>query len=99
MIEKLNIQPSQVLTRPASESLSAAEVSDRFGNFLTAAMDNLNRQQQQVDHLNDQFTKGQISDVHQLLIATEKASLGLQLTVQVRNKVIEAYQEMMRMQV
>ncbi|MCR8630817.1 MULTISPECIES: flagellar hook-basal body complex protein FliE [Paenibacillus] len=100
MIDKLGLQPLQGVLQPvASKSLSASEVTDQFGNFLTDAMNKLNQQQQSVDKLNDQFVKGEISDVHQLMIATEKASLGLQLTVQVRNKVIDAYQEIMRMQV
>jgi flagellar hook-basal body complex protein FliE len=100
MIDKLNMLPLQGIAQAAApKNLSASEVSDQFGNFLTDAMNKLNQQQQSVDKLNDQFAKGEISDVHQLMIATEKASLGLQLTVQVRNKVIDAYQEIMRMQV
>jgi flagellar hook-basal body complex protein FliE len=100
MIEKLSLQPLQaVVPQIANKSLSASEVTDQFGAFLTDAMNKLNTQQQNVDQLNSQFAKGEISDVHQIMIASEKASLGLQLTVQVRNKVIDAYQEIMRMQV
>ncbi|UQZ87331.1 Flagellar hook-basal body complex protein FliE [Paenibacillus konkukensis] len=99
MIQKLAMQPLQNITQPTSKSASASEVSDQFGKFLNDAINKLNEQQQKVDALNDQFAKGQISDVHQLMIESEKASLGLELTVQVRNKAVEAYQEMMRMQV
>ncbi|MCZ8512375.1 flagellar hook-basal body complex protein FliE [Paenibacillus filicis] len=98
MINKINLQP-QIGTDAAPKSLSAAEVTDQFGKFLNEAISNLNAQQTAVDQLNQQFVKGEISDVHQLTIASEKASLGLELTVQVRNKVIEAYQEIMRTQV
>jgi flagellar hook-basal body complex protein FliE len=38
-------------------------------------------------------------DLHDVMIASEKASVSMQLTMQVRNKLVEAYQEMMRMQV
>jgi len=41
---------------------------------------------------------GKEEDLHRAIIALEKANLALGLTVQVRNKVIEAYQEIMRMQ-
>jgi flagellar hook-basal body complex protein FliE len=58
----------------------------------------LNTQQATVDQLNQSFIKGELSDVHQLTIASEKATLGLELTVQVRNKIVEAYQEVMRTQ-
>ena len=42
---------------------------------------------------------GKIEDISQVTIAAEKASIALQLTMQVRNKVMDAYQEVMRMQV
>ncbi|NHN28387.1 flagellar hook-basal body complex protein FliE [Paenibacillus agricola] len=100
MIEKLGLQPLQVTTPlPVAKNMSASEVTEQFGSFLTDAMNKLNVQQQEVDQLNDKFAKGEISDVHQIVIASEKASLGLELTVQIRNKMIEAYQEVMRMQV
>ncbi|WP_420852219.1 flagellar hook-basal body complex protein FliE [Paenibacillus hamazuiensis] len=82
-----------------SEGISAAELSNRFGQFLNDAIAKLNDDQSTVDKLNQQFVKGELSDVHQLMIASEKASLGLELTVQVRNKAVEAYQEIMRMQI
>ena len=42
---------------------------------------------------------GQIEDIHQVTILTEKANLSLQLMISIRNKVIDAYQEISRMQV
>ena len=42
---------------------------------------------------------GDIEDVHQAMVAMQKASLALQFTVQVRNKVIDAYTEIMHTQV
>ncbi|MGB4266344.1 MAG: flagellar hook-basal body complex protein FliE, partial [Limnochordia bacterium] len=44
------------------------------------------------------LAKGEI-DVHNAVIMAEKANLALQLTIAIRNKIIEAYQEIMRMQV
>ncbi|WP_282941804.1 flagellar hook-basal body complex protein FliE [Paenibacillus sp. RC67] len=99
MIEKLGLQPLQASAPSTPKSKSAAEVSEQFGQFLTDAMNKLKEQQVEVDKLNNQFAKGETSDVHQIMIASEKASLGLELTVQVRNKVVEAYQEIMRTQV
>ncbi|MNI77932.1 flagellar hook-basal body protein FliE [compost metagenome] len=52
-----------------------------------------------VEGLNDQFVRGEAVDAHQLSINAERLSLGLELTVQVRNKVIEAYQDIMRTQI
>ncbi|SDC86032.1 flagellar hook-basal body complex protein FliE [Paenibacillus sp. UNCCL117] len=99
MIDKVSLAPLQMVKTAPTNDMSASVVTDQFSRYLNGAISDLNTQQAAVDKLNTQFVKGEISDVHQLMIASEKASLGLELTVQVRNKVIEAYQEIMRMQV
>lgn len=101
MIDKIGFKP---LTLVGDASLTpngtgGANVAKSFGSFLNDAIDQLNEQQNTVDKLNQQFVKGELSDVHQLTIASEKAALGLEFAVQVRNKAIEAYQEIMRMPV
>lgn len=86
----------------ALKTLGINETSNHgndFAAFLNQALDKVNRQQMNEQNLTDKFVSGELKDVHTLEIASQKASLGLQLTVQVRNKVIEAYQEVMRMQV
>jgi len=82
----------------AAKAGDVSKVTGSFGDFLENALQAVDNQEKQVRVLNEQFVTGQISDVHTLMIASEKAQLGLQLTVQVRNKVIEAYQEIMRTQ-
>ncbi|CAG7603118.1 Flagellar hook-basal body complex protein FliE [Paenibacillus solanacearum] len=99
MIEKLNLLPAKITGPAVPKNAGAVQMSDEFGKFLGNAIADLNNSQKTVDGLNEQFIKGDMTDVHQMMIATERASLGLELTVQVRNKVIEAYQEIMRMQV
>lgn len=79
--------------------MSGTELAGSFSDMLKGALESLNAQQQEVTRLNEAFMKGEITDIHTLLIASEKAHLGLELTVQVRNKVIEAYQEIMRIQI
>jgi flagellar hook-basal body complex protein FliE len=80
------------------KTTSVDDVAESFSHMLGNAIQSLDQQEKQVRELNQQFVTGQLTDVHSLMIASEKASLGLQLTVQVRNKVIEAYQEIMRTQ-
>lgn len=86
------------VTKPIAENKGAAEIAETFGQALEKALSGVERQEQVVHALNDKFITGQNVDVHTLMIASERAQLGLQLTVQVRNKVIEAYQEIMRTQ-
>jgi flagellar hook-basal body complex protein FliE len=70
-----------------------------FGRFLQEALNQVSEQQNKAEVMTEKFIAGELNDVHSLMIASEKASLGLQLSIQVRNKMLEAYQEMMRMQV
>lgn len=77
----------------------AATSSDQtFGEVLKGFLQDVNRLQFEADVASTQLALGQIDDLHQVTIATEKAYLALQLTTAVRNKVVEAYQEISRMQ-
>jgi flagellar hook-basal body complex protein FliE len=84
--------------KPNTESKGAADIAESFSRMLEQAMNNFEHQEKNVSALNEGFISGKEVDVHNMMIASEKLQLGLQLTVQVRNKVIEAYQEIMRTQ-
>ncbi|WP_028561437.1 flagellar hook-basal body complex protein FliE [Paenibacillus pinihumi] len=75
-----------------------AEVTANFGDFLKKAIDGVSEQEKAVHKVTDRFIIGQ-ADVSEVMVVSEQAQLSLQLTAQIRNKVVEAYQEMMRMQV
>jgi len=104
-MELSGLKPAALTGLPSAAGAAAgAKTGDvgklvgSFGDALENALKAVDQQEKQVKVLNEQFVTGQISDVHTLMIASEKAQLGLQLTVQVRNKMIEAYQEIMRTQ-
>lgn len=102
MIE--GIQPNSLNVLSTNKELrptptGGVDLGKQFNNFLHEAMQKMNQQEGTVDKLTEQFIRGDLTDVHQILIASQKASLGLELTVQVRNKVVEAYQEVMRIQI
>ena len=90
--------------KPALElgTVSAKTGEDQsvdFSEFLKQAVNEVNGLQQQSDQMKTQLLTGQVDDIHQVMIAAEKADLAFQLTMQIRTKVLEAYQEIMRMQV
>lgn len=89
--------------KPALEIGKASEkVEDQsvdFGEVLKQAIGEVNGLDQQSAEMKTKLLTGQVDDIHQVMIAAEKADLAFQLTVQIRNKVIEAYQEIMRMQI
>lgn len=69
-----------------------------FSRVLNDRLNNLEELQTKADELTDKMVTGEVQDIHKVMIATEEAQIALQLTVQIRNKVIEAYQEVSRMQ-
>lgn len=83
----------------AAANVQPAASSDSFGKLLTDALNQVNELQAQAEQAGVDLAAGKSTDIHTVMIATEKANLAVELTVQVRNKVIDAYQEMMRMQI
>ncbi len=69
-----------------------------FGETLKEKLDEVNQQQIIADKATESFIKGEDISIHQVMLATEEAKLSLQLAVQVRNKLMEAYQEINRLQ-
>ncbi|HET6170996.1 MAG TPA: flagellar hook-basal body complex protein FliE [Gaiellales bacterium] len=80
--------------KPASDSASGG-----FGKALAGALDELTTTQSQATDQAQQLATGQAKDISSVVMSVEKASLELQLAVQLRNKGVEAYQELFRMQV
>lgn len=69
-----------------------------FNELFAQAIDSVNTLQHQAGALSNAYAMGDESvDIADVMIASEKAKVGFQATVQVRNKVVEAYQEIMNM--
>jgi flagellar hook-basal body complex protein FliE len=75
------------------------QTTQSFSSFLKQSMNEINQSQAASDAATEKLVKGESIDLHQVMIASQKASIMLQATIEVRNKAVEAYQEMMRMQV
>jgi len=69
-----------------------------FGSLLGEALAEVNQLQLRSSEATARMVAGEAEDIHQVMLASEQASLSLQLAVQVRNKLVEAYQEISRMQ-
>ena len=70
-----------------------------FGTMLDGLVSMVNTKDAQATALTNQVMLGQTGQLHQSVIAMQEASVSLSLMVQVRNKLVESYQELMRMQV
>lgn len=69
-----------------------------FSEILKESINKTDDQIRESDKLTEAFTLGKIDDIAQVAIAQEKAGLALNLTLAIHNKLIEAYQEIMRIQ-
>jgi len=69
-----------------------------FAGMLAKGLDSVQAAQTNADNLAVQVANGTLSDPAKYTMAATEASLGLQLTMAVRNKAVEAFQEIMRMQ-
>jgi len=81
------------------ENKPASGQSANFGELLNQAVKKLNQVQSQADETVGKFLAGEVKDLHEVTIEMQEAKLSMQLAVEVRNKVVEAYQEILRMQV
>ncbi|MCI9437918.1 MAG: flagellar hook-basal body complex protein FliE [Lachnospiraceae bacterium] len=73
-----------------------------FGAFLNSAIDNIrttNKYLSDAEDENIKFALGETENAHDLAIALQKASSALQYTVAVKDKFLEAYKELMQMQI
>ena len=82
----------------STTSIQPAE-GPTFGESIKNAISEVNNLQTEADTVASKLAAGDAIEIHQAMIAMQKASTALQFTIQVRNKIIEAYQEIMRMQV
>jgi len=81
------------------QSFGKEKSGTSFGEILKDAISTVNELQKQSNQEIQKLMTGESQDLHTTLIAVQKADLSFQMMMQVRNKIIQAYQEIMRMQV
>lgn len=86
-------------TGVASASAASATNGAEFASALAQGLESLQAAQSKADGLAVQAATGDLTDVHDYMIAATEASLATDLTVAVRNKAVEAFTEIMRMPV
>jgi flagellar hook-basal body complex protein FliE len=93
---------SQPFSLPDTKAfkLPAAKIEgESFGDVLKGMLTETNQLQSDAADLAQKFATGQIADIHDVMIAAEKAGVAFELVMEIRNKLVDAYQELMRMQV
>lgn len=92
LINGINTDDSKINKVDEKEDLN-------FSKILEKALDTVNQKQIDSETITQKAVLGEVDNVHDVLLAAEEAKLSLELTVQIRNKIVEAYQEINRMQI
>lgn len=93
---------SQIISRNAElQGVNKPSPADGggFGNVLTEALDSVKAVQAESSRAVEAFERGESHDVAGMMLARQKSSLAFQATLQVRNKVLSAYKDVMNMPV
>lgn len=90
--------PAVNTTSPGSAP-KLSEGGKGFGEALKEAINEVNDLQVKADQSINDLSTGKVKDIHETMIALQKADVSFQTLMQVRNKIVESYQEIMRTQV
>ncbi|WP_411830053.1 flagellar hook-basal body complex protein FliE [Metasolibacillus meyeri] len=93
------LTPTQGLQEPNKLTTTPYEAQQNFAATLKEAIAQVNTAQIQSDAMTNKLINGGNVDLHEVMIAAQKASITLNATMEIRNKAVEAYQEIMRMSV
>jgi len=98
----MKVDPSQSVgpIRPSSpfpfETDPTKQKPETFGELLKGAVERVNDLKIEADEKSFQLALGETKDIHDVMIAMEKADLALNLTLEIRDRLVEAYQSIMR---
>ncbi len=95
-IAPITAPAAPALPQPVAPSPGGSGV---FRSLLDSTIANVEATRQAADKQVEQFLSGEGGELHTAALATQKAELAFELFLQVRNKVVQAYQEVMRMQI
>ncbi|RME83517.1 MAG: flagellar hook-basal body complex protein FliE [Zetaproteobacteria bacterium] len=95
-----DLMPKRVYARMAQmQEPRASSTSEGFAQALAKAVDAVNAEHRQAEAMGVQLAEGKVEDVSAAVLQIRKAEVSFALMLAVRNKLLEAYREVMRMQI
>ena len=91
--------PSPLLPLDRTQPNPIAETKESFSDFISSSINQVNQQQIEGDKAIEKLHSGEARNLHDVMISVEQADISLRMLVQVRNKALTAYEEIMRMQI
>jgi len=87
----------QQLQQPASAPPAPAGAAAGFGTALQGALEQVSAVQHKSSSLSEAYEKGEVTDIAKVMLARQEAGIAFEATLQVRNRLLSAYQDIMRM--
>ncbi len=94
-VTQIGAELTRLTARPAPE---AAPGGSSFGELLSRQLNQIETSQNRADQMTQDLITGKTEDLHAVLVAAEEARITLEMSLQIRNKAIEAYKEITNMQ-
>jgi flagellar hook-basal body complex protein FliE len=94
---RINITPQELSLPTVNPTKAMEPPAAKFKDLLNNFVGSVNELQQKAAATEQGFLSGEIADVHEVMIAVEEASVAFELLMEVRNKLLESYQQIMRM--
>ena len=100
-MEKVSLLDLKPILLPKSSLIPKTEEGKEpsFKDMITESIQKVDQAQKDAEHMVQDFVVKENTDLHEVMITWEKADISLRLFMKIRNKVLDAYQEVMRMQV
>ncbi len=95
-IDKVGI--NNIAGMPGAASKPGGRPEIDFADVLKESIGKVNELQLNAEAAMEKLSKGEVKDLHEVLVAVEEANLAFMTMMQIRNKLLDAYQELMRLQ-
>lgn len=90
--------PDTQIFKKVDNNKTKDKINDKFISFLDAKLSAVNEKQIDAENTTQNFIKGKEKDIHNVLLKTQEAKMSLQMAVEIRNKIVDAYNELNRIQ-
>lgn len=98
-VDPIGFLPPLQSIQTTIQTEGAQQQQINFGDWLVKRFDGVNGKLIEAEHQVQRLAVGDVENLHQVMISMEEAKLDFQLALQIRNKLLEAYQDIIRMQV
>jgi len=99
MIQRIQVQPIELGLVPELPPATAQKDTGKFSDVLDRFLQDVDGLQKTSDETQKGALEGTVQDIHQVMLAADEAGIAFELLVELRNKLLETYRELMRMQI